>query len=91
MPTLSLNHDHLKAFFTKTNAFTLVYYISFLDHNKVNNLNYSQFFLCILIFILLYIVKSSKIFDFDCKSKSILTFIVVDFNYFILYKKNSTM
>ena len=43
------------------------------------------FILCILILILLYIVKSYKIFDFDFRSKSILTFIVVDFNYFILY------
>ena len=45
------------------------------------------FSLCILIFILLYIVKSYKIFDFDCKSKSILTFIVVDFNHFFIYHK----
>ena len=39
------------------------------------------FILCILILILLYILKSYKIFDFDCKSKSILIFIAVDFNY----------
>ena len=45
------------------------------------------FILCILILILLYIVKSYKIFDFDYKSKSILTFIVVKFNYFVLYHK----
>ena len=45
------------------------------------------FILCILIFILLYIVKGYKIFDFDCKSKYILIFIVVDFNYFVLYHK----
>ena len=35
------------------------------------------FILCILILILLYIVKCYKIFDFDCKSKSIWTFIVL--------------
>ena len=46
-----------------------------------------SFIFCILVLILLYIVKNYKIFDFDCKSKSILTFIVVDFNYFFLYHK----
>ena len=40
-----------------------------------------------LIFILLYIVKGYKIFDFDCKPKYILMFIVVYFNYFVLYHK----
>ena len=45
---------------------------------------YITFILCILILILLYIVKNYKIFDFDYKSKFILTFIVVDFNYLFL-------
>ena len=45
------------------------------------------FILCILILILLYILENYKIFDFDGKSKSILTFILVDFNYFVLYHK----
>ena len=72
----------------KINAFTLDY-IPFLDHNKINNLYYSQylFILCILILILLYIVKSYNMFDFDCKSKSVLIFIVVDFNYLFVISK----
>ena len=45
------------------------------------------FILCILTLILLYIIKSYKIFDFDWKSISILTFVVVDFNYFVSYHK----
>ena len=49
------------------------------------------FILCILILISLYNVKSNMIFDFDFKSKSILTFIVVYFNYFVLYHKFLTM
>ena len=40
MSALSLNGGRLKVFLMKTNAFTLVYYISFLDHKKVNNLYY---------------------------------------------------
>ena len=49
------------------------------------------FILCILILILLYIVKRYKIFDFDCKLKSILTFIVVDFNFLSYIISLSTM
>ena len=49
------------------------------------------FILCILILILLYIVKNYKIFDFDCKLKSILTFIVIDFNFLSYLISLSTM
>ena len=45
IPTLSLNSSRLKAFLMKTNAFTLLYYIIFLDENKINNLYYSQYYL----------------------------------------------
>ena len=80
-----------EAFLMKTNSFTLVLYVifQFLYHNKVNNLYCYPcvFIFCILTLILLYIVKSYKIFDFDFKSKFILTFIIVDFNYFVLYHK----
>ena len=41
------NHYNIKAFLMKTNAFTLILYLTipFLDHNKVNNLYYSRCYL----------------------------------------------